>query len=433
MHSEAERVAEAVHEVFSAGRLFGCVFGDVILREQAEHQELLVHVELCGPLPIARGDPRSEPGRRGAEHAEHRVVHGPLPRREAAAHGIGAGEVGAVIRIARPDVDQHEVARATLGVVVEIVQHAGVLARGHDRLVAHSGPAPGELPEQLGLEVVLHHARLHHRQHAAEAGVGDVDRLADQVDLGRALHGAKLSHQRSESLEAMQGIASDQLPCQTRVAGLHVEARPFVLVGVEQHPLALTHQCVQGVRQIGEPADLGHAGDRRRLVLRELAALPDRERLARLPHEEHLAAGRVGGIGGEHEHALLLLDAGQVEEIGGGHEPERAVAVRGQDVGGVDDDEASRRKHGSEVVAVGSEHGGIDRSMTHGGIVRCRHASPQGRPLPLREHRQDGCQDLMHGAGKLRLRSQLLAQADQHESLEKRVPIQACHVTLRGE
>ena len=147
MHAEPERVAEAVHEVFSAGRLLGCVFGDVVLREQAERQELLVHVELGCPLPIPRSDARPEAGSRRPQHAQDSVIDCALPRGEPAVHRVGAGEVSAVIRVARTDVNQHEVARAALGIVVDVVEHAGIFAGCHDRLVAHARSSAGELPE----------------------------------------------------------------------------------------------------------------------------------------------------------------------------------------------------------------------------------------------------------------------------------------------
>ena len=231
----------------------------------------------------------------------------------------------------------------------------------------------------------------------------------------------------------MERVAGDEFAGQPRVAWLDVDACPLVLVGIEKHPLALAQEPVESARQVGEPAHLRDARDPLGLFLREFVSLPDSRHLAWLADEESFPVGRVGRIGREHEHALLLLDARQMEEIGGRHEPKRAVAVGGQDVSRMHDDDAALRQQAAQRVAVGSEDGRIDRSVAHAGIVRDKRTRRQDRLAVLLHDGQKRGHDVVYGPGQLRLRAQLLAQADQHERLDDRVPVQLYHVTLRGE
>ena len=89
-----------------------------------------------------------------------------------------------------------------------------------------------------------------------------------------------------------------------------------------------------------------------------------------LPDEEDLAVRRVGRRGGDHEQALLLLDAARPEEVTRGLHPERAVAVRGQNVGGMEDCHRSRGQLLRQPAAVGDEEGGVDRRVSHAWFLR---------------------------------------------------------------
>ena len=224
------------------------------------------------------------------------------------------------------------------------MEHAGVSPRGDNRLVGHFAAIASELADEFGLQFVFHHARLEHREHATESTIGDLDRPPHKLHLGGIFHRPQLPQEWLETFVAVERIPSQQCSGLSQVTGFDLGARPLVFVGVEVDPLALAHECVQHARKVREPADLRHAGNLPRLILGELVALPGGEQFIRLTDEEHLPLRGVDRVGGEHEHALLLLDPREPEEIAGWMEPERAVARGGQQIGGVHHDEALRRQ-----------------------------------------------------------------------------------------
>ena len=357
---------EAVHEILPAGRLFGAVLGHLLRRDQAEAEKLVVHLELSRTAPVAGGCADGRPGDRRVEDAVHRVVHGPLARGEAAVDRIGAGQVGIVVGIARADVDEEQVAVVADPVVGVVMEDAGTLSRGDDRLVGHLRPVLRELVDQLRLEFVFHHPRLEAGEHPPQADVGDVDRPAEELDLGRILHRTQAPHDRRQPLVAVERIAGHELAGVADVAGIGLGAVALVFVGIEEHPLALAHQDVKHTRQLREPAHPRHPGDLLGSFLRELLPLPDGEVFIRLAEEEHLPLRRIGGLRREDKHAFFLLDPGEVEEIGGRIDREGAVAGLREDVGGVDDRDRARRELGHELTAVGDEQGVVDRGVPHG-------------------------------------------------------------------
>ena len=164
----------------------------------------------------------------------------------------------------------------------------------------------------------------------------------------------------------MQRIPRLQPGDEAGVARLHLGDRALVLVGVEVHVLCLAHQLVQDDGEIGDPMDLLDPGDPARLVLGELVAFPDGDELAGLTQEQDLAVLLVGRIREEHEDGLLLVHAGEPEQVGVGDQPERAVGVRGQDVVGIHDRERARQHQAGEAGAVLDEEPGRNRGMTHG-------------------------------------------------------------------
>ena len=243
-------MAETVHEVFSAGRLFGRVLGHLLWRQQAELHELLVHLKLRRPLPVAEQRAGGRAGDRVLEHPQHGLIDRTLPRRERSIDGIGAGEVGGIVGIGGADVDQHEVSVAAWLIVVVVMEHAGIFPCGDDRLVGHSAAIARELADQFGLQFVFHHARPEHREHATESAVGDRDRPPHKLHLGGVLHRPQLPQQRLETFVAVQRIPGHDAAGHSQVAGFHLGARALVLVGIEVDPLALAHERVQHARKV---------------------------------------------------------------------------------------------------------------------------------------------------------------------------------------
>ena len=380
--AKPERMPEAVHEILPAGRFLRAVLGDLLRRDQAEAEKLVVHLELGSPAPVARRRADGGPGDRGVEDAVDRVVHRALPRGEAAADGIGAGQVGVVVGVAGADVDKEQLAVVADPVVGVVVEDAGALPRGDDRLVGHLRPVLRELVDQLRLEFVFHHPRLEAGEHPPQADVGDVDRPAEELHFGRILHGAQVSHDRRQPLVAVERIAGHELAGVADVARIGLGAVALVLVRIEIDPLTLAHQDMEHAGQLRQPADARDPRDLLGPFLRQLLPLPDGEMFVRLAEEEHLPLRRVGRLRREDEHALLLLDPGEVEEVGSRIDRKRAVAGLRENVGGVDDRDRARGELTHELTAVGDEQGVVDRGVPHGfssGVSRPRRTRRGGR------------------------------------------------------
>ena len=378
--AQAERMPQAVHEILPAGRLLRRVLGDLLRRDQAEAEQLIVHLELGRTAPVARGCADGRPTDRGLEDAVDGIVNGPLPRGEAAVDRIGAGQVGVVVGVAGADVDEEQVAVVADPVVGVVVENTSTFARGDDRLVGHFRPVLRELVDQLRLELVFHHPRLEAGEHPPQADVGDVDRPAEKLDLGRVLHRPQAPHDRRQPLVAVERIAGHELARVADVAGIGLGAVALVFVRVEKDPLALAHQDMKHAGQLREPADARDPGDLLGPFLRELLPFPGGQMLVRLTQEEDLALRRIGRLRREDEHALLLLDPGQMEEIGGRIDREGAVAGLREDIGGVDDRDRARRELGHELTAVGDEQRVVDRCVPHGfSLVRVTPAPDSAR------------------------------------------------------
>ena len=90
--------------------------------------------------------------------------------------------------------------------------------------------------------------------------------------------------------------------------------------------------------------------------------------------------GGITGRGGEHEHALLLLDAAGPKEIARRLDLQRAVAGGGQDVGRMEHGHGTGGQLLHEPATVGDEQGGIDRHVAHAQLLMAgRHCLVFGR------------------------------------------------------
>ena len=95
---------------------------------------------------------------------QHQLVEGTLLATEATVDREGAGNVAVVVIIkGATGIDQQQITVVQRGVVGDVMQHAGVVAAGHDRAV---GRASGTLLQEMllnhGLHLPLVKARPHH-------------------------------------------------------------------------------------------------------------------------------------------------------------------------------------------------------------------------------------------------------------------------------
>lgn len=65
-------------------------------------------------------------------HVQHAFIHGALAWGEFSVHGNGAGHVGVVVSVFRAYVHEHQAAVLAPLVVLDVVQHAGVLSGGNE-------------------------------------------------------------------------------------------------------------------------------------------------------------------------------------------------------------------------------------------------------------------------------------------------------------
>src|SRR5215831_5985630 len=106
---------------------------------------------------------------------EHDVVDQALGRGESAIHGKRAGNVGSIIAVLTPGIDQHEVAVLQAAGVLRVVQDTGIGSGGDNRRVAIPGGAVAAKDEfNGGLDFIFVHARLGVAHRFSMGGTGNL-------------------------------------------------------------------------------------------------------------------------------------------------------------------------------------------------------------------------------------------------------------------
>ena len=150
----------------------------------------------------------------------------------------------------------------------------------------------------------------------------------------------------------MQRIAGLAVLDEPRVAGLHHHAGAQVLVGRQIDMLHLRHHAVEEPVEAVRPLDALDPGRGAGLLLGQLLALPDRDVLVGLLHEEDLPLLRIDRVRHQDQRRFLLVHAGEIEEVAVLLEGHRAVGVGRIDVVGMEDDHAVRLEQSAEILAV---------------------------------------------------------------------------------
>lgn len=181
-------------------------------------------------------------------------------------------------------------------------------------------------------------------------------------------------HQPGQALVAVQGILGLRIADEAFFARLDFHGGPGVLVAVEKDVLGFAHQLPEDAGEFGQPFDRFNAGNGAGFGLGVLVPLPGAGFFVRLAQEQHLAQVLAERPGRDEQDGLLLLDAREIEQVGIGHQHQRAVGVGRQDVVGIDDGERIRGQQLLEPRPIFHEQGGVDRCVSHElggpGVVR---------------------------------------------------------------
>ena len=151
---------------------------------------LFVHLLLCFPRPIvslptvARATLARMTRNTALYTCRCRSVNLPLT-------GIVPRDVGVVIGVGGRDVEQQQLAVLALLVVIDVVQDAGIRARGDDRGVREFCLAADEFMREFSFHLGFVHSRSHELQDAAKTRGGDRNRRPEPLDFQIALHAAQ--------------------------------------------------------------------------------------------------------------------------------------------------------------------------------------------------------------------------------------------------
>ncbi len=149
------------------------------------------------------------------------------------------------------------------------------------------------------------------------------------------------------------------VPDKSRVACFDHDARPLVLVGVEINMIALAHQAVKQGLKIGEPFDPRDTRHFPGFFLSELVTFPRFGVQGGLAKEENLPLIFLVRARIKQKNSFLLLDAGEIEQVGILAQQHGAVGIGGQDVVGVDNGQRIGQQEFFEAFAVRDEQFGV--------------------------------------------------------------------------
>src|SRR2546421_9982195 len=135
------------------------------------------------------------------------------------------------------------------------MQGARILARGDDGIICKLSAAPDKLVSELSLDFHLVHTRFQEAASPAAACLGDSAGPANKRDFRRRLNNAQAVHQTREPLIIVQRIKPLYLSGETGVPAFHNNMSALVLVRIQIHAVALTHQSMKQRAKLREPLD----------------------------------------------------------------------------------------------------------------------------------------------------------------------------------
>ena len=257
---------------------------------------------------------------------EHHRVDVALRAGEPAVDGEGAGDVGGVVLELGTRVDEQQVASPQPIGVLGVVQRARVRSAGHDgRIRRGAASRPGELVEQLRLDLVLGHSGTAHAHGALVGGGAHRGRPRHRVHLCRALEQPHLVDKVIQHDELAESAARPRAAAHLR------DPRQHALVELRE----VAHRVVDPRLVLEQPRqDVVHVADGKRVVGAVALARPFESEPGSVPllrggvalaAEHHelalLAPGR------EHRHRLGFGESGEVVEVAVGTERELDITV----------------------------------------------------------------------------------------------------------
>ena len=223
-------------------------------------------------------------------------------------------------------VDEQQVAVPQPVRVLGVVQRACVRSAGHDgRIRRGAAPRPGELVQQLRLDLVLGHTRPADAHGALVSGGAHLRRLRHHADLRLALEQPHLVDEMVQHDEFAQAAAESRASTDLRDPPEHALVEP----------LELTHRVVDPRLVLEQPRqDVVEVADGKRIVGTvplahpfepDPGAVPLLRRGVALPAEHHELALLAPGC--ERRHCLGLAEPREIVEVAVGTEWELDVAI----------------------------------------------------------------------------------------------------------
>ena len=264
-----------MHEVFFVGGPRRVLLGDVFAGDESEPDELFGHQLAHLNVVVGQAHSGLQKIDCGLLHAEHRLINLALAGTEASVGGKTARHVAGVVAVDGSDVKEHHVAVVHLGVVGDVVQHAGVGARPDNGRVGKAMRTEAhKLVQEFCLKLVFPNAGLEEAQHAVVAGGGDVGSHLHDFDFFRVLDGAQGHECRRRPLVFLVGESAAQVGSKAVLSGFNGIVAANVFVAKQVGMLGMSHNLAQDAIKVAQPVNTLDSAQGTRLVFRELGTLP---------------------------------------------------------------------------------------------------------------------------------------------------------------
>src|SRR5262249_30152882 len=138
-----------------------------------------------------------KPFYRLSKYTQNCVIHLPLPAGEAPIHRDRPGHVRIIVGIAGRDIQKEQFTLSTGRSIVDVMEHAGITARGDDRQIRKMAPIADELVSEFGFDFRFGDAGPEEAKRAMKAFFGERHCLTDQFELSFRLEDSEPVHERS--------------------------------------------------------------------------------------------------------------------------------------------------------------------------------------------------------------------------------------------
>ncbi len=179
-------------------------------------------------------------------------VQRPLFGTESSVDRKSAGHIRCVVVDLAACIDQQQFTVVELGIILHVVQRAGVTSARHDRAIRCPRSIAPKFPHEFGLYFVLEHARLNDLHGVSMRSHCNLGRPAHRRNFGPAL---VKPHVVQEVIKGHELLRSVHTPGSPRAQGIYPVGHPQVEVRVKAHrivdPAAGLHDSRQYVVEVG--------------------------------------------------------------------------------------------------------------------------------------------------------------------------------------